>query len=133
HLSVQRRAKPSGEAAFARTRRADEHDQQRTRHRASVAFACWRIMPRVSAFRTLWAALVGLYEETLVLLVGNIAALALNMPIGLVLFALIALASVGLGLPLIGSGEEGGATWLPVTIAWLLTVMPTPGNVALAG
>ena len=87
----------------------------------------------MAALRTLWAALVGLYEETLALLVGNIAALALNVPIGLVLFVLITLASVVLGLPLIGGGDEGGATWLPVTIAWLLTLMPTPGNVALAG
>ena len=41
------------------------------------------------AFRTLWAALAGLYEETLVLLICNLAALVLNLPIGLLLFALI--------------------------------------------
>jgi hypothetical protein len=87
----------------------------------------------MSAFRTLWTAIVGLYEETLVLLVGNLAAVALNLPIGLVLFALLTVVSVGLGLPLLGSGDEGNSTWLLVSIAWLLTLMPTPGNVALAG
>jgi hypothetical protein len=88
----------------------------------------------MAAFRTLWAALVGLYEETLVLLLGNLAAVALNVPIGLVLFVLVTVGSVMLGVPLIGSGEEEGSpTWLLVVIAWLITLMPTPGNVALAG
>jgi uncharacterized membrane protein YesL len=87
----------------------------------------------MAAFRTLWAAIVGLYEETLVLLVGNVAALALNLPIGLLLFLLIALASTVLGLPLAGTDDESSTTWLLVTIAWLLTLMPTPGNIALAG
>lgn len=86
----------------------------------------------MAALRTLWAALVGLYEETLVLLLGNVSALALNLPIGLLLFALITLASIGLGLPIIAVGDDGSSTWLLVTIAWLLTLMPTPGNVALA-
>jgi hypothetical protein len=133
HLSVQRCAKPLGQTALPRTWRSDEHDQQRARHRASVAFAGWRIMPRVSAFRTLWAALVGLYEETLVLLVGNLAALALNLPIGLLLFVLITLASTVLGLPLVGGGDDSSPSWLLVVIAWLMTLMPTPGNIALAG
>jgi uncharacterized membrane protein YesL len=87
----------------------------------------------MSAFRTVWAALVGLYEETLVLLAGNVAALALNLPIGLLVFVLVTLASVFFGLPMVGGGEEGNPSWLLVTIAWLMTVMPTPGNVALAG
>jgi uncharacterized membrane protein YesL len=87
----------------------------------------------MTAFRTVWVAIVGLYEETLVLLVGNVAALALNLPIGLLLFLLIALATIVLGLPVVGTADEGSSTWLLVTIAWLLTLMPTPGNVALAG
>ncbi|MCA1646432.1 MAG: hypothetical protein LC797_13570 [Chloroflexi bacterium] len=87
----------------------------------------------MAALRTLWAALVGLYEETLAMLVGNLAALALNLPIGLFLFVLITLVSTVLSLPLMGGDDGGSPTWLLVTIAWLMTLMPTPGNVALAG
>jgi len=87
----------------------------------------------MSAFRTVWAALVGLYEETLVLLVGNVAALALNLPIGLLVFVLITLASIFFGLPIVGTAEDASPSWLLVTIAWLMTLMPTPGNIALAG
>src|ERR1041385_2655291 len=79
----------------------------------------------MAGFRTLWAALVSLYEETLVLILGNMAALALNVPIGLALFLI--------GLPFAGPTEAGGSQWLLVTIAWLLPFLPTPGNVALAG
>ncbi len=77
--------------------------------------------------------MVGLYEETLVLLIGNVAAVALNVPVGLLLFVLITLVGSVLGVPILGSGEEGSTTWLLVTIAWLLMLMPTPGNFALAG
>jgi uncharacterized membrane protein YesL len=87
----------------------------------------------MSAFRTVWAALVGLYEETLVLLVGNLAALGLNLPIGLLVFVLITLASIFFGIPIVGTGEDASPSWLLVAIAWLMTLMPTPGNVALAG
>jgi uncharacterized membrane protein YesL len=78
----------------------------------------------MAAFRTLWTALVSFYEETFVLVTGNLAALALNLPIGLALFAI--------ALPFVG-GEESSPQWLAVTIAWLLPFLPTPGNVALAG
>jgi uncharacterized membrane protein YesL len=87
----------------------------------------------MSAFRTVWRALVGLYEETLVLLVGNVAALALNLPIGLVVFLIATLVSVFFGIPIVAEGEEASPSWLLVAIAWLTTFMPTPGNVALAG
>src|SRR5690349_6057122 len=89
----------------------------------------------MAAFRTLWVALVGLYEETLVLLGGNLAATALNLPLGLALFLLTTLAATVFGLPLSGNGDEssGGAQWLLVLIAWLLPFLPTPGNVGLAG
>jgi uncharacterized membrane protein YesL len=79
----------------------------------------------MAALRTLWKALVGLYEETLVLVLGNLAALALNLPIGLLLFVLV--------VPFAGNEDGGGAQSLLVTIAWLLLFLPTPGNVALSG
>ena len=87
----------------------------------------------MSAFRTVWAALVGLYEETLVLLLGNVVALALNLPIGLLVFVLLTLASIFFGVPIVGRAEDASPSWLLVAIAWLMTLMPTPGNVALAG
>jgi uncharacterized membrane protein YesL len=79
----------------------------------------------MAGLRTLWKALVGLYEETLVLVLGNLAALALNLPLGLALFLI--------GLPFAGTGDGGIAQWLLVTIAWMLLFLPTPGNVALSG
>jgi uncharacterized membrane protein YesL len=82
-------------------------------------------MGRMAALRTLWASIVGIYDETLVLVLGNVAALALNLPIGLALFLL--------GLPFVASADEGGSQGLLVTIAWLLPFLPTPGNVALGG
>ncbi len=78
----------------------------------------------MTAFRTLWTALVSLYEETLVLLAGNFAALSLNLPIGLLLFLL--------ALPFTAA-DETAAQWLGAIIAWLIPFLPTPGNVALAG
>jgi uncharacterized membrane protein YesL len=79
----------------------------------------------MAALRTLWKALVSLYEETLVLVFGNVTALALNLPVGLALFLI--------GLPFAGTGDGGIAQWLLVTIAWMMIFMPTPGNVALSG
>ncbi|MGI9149533.1 MAG: hypothetical protein ACR2IK_23785 [Chloroflexota bacterium] len=79
----------------------------------------------MAALRTLWKALVSLYEETLALVLGNLAALALNVPVGLALLLV--------GLPFTGSSDGGGAQWLLVTIAWMLLFVPTPGNVALSG
>jgi uncharacterized membrane protein YesL len=77
----------------------------------------------MAAFRTLWTALVSFYEETFVLVSGNLAALVFNLPLGLALFVI--------ALPFVGS-EEGSAQWLAVNIAWLVPFLPTPGNVALA-
>lgn len=89
----------------------------------------------MAAFRTLWVALVGLYEETLVLLAANLAATALNLPLGLALFLVATLAATVFALPVGGSGDDsgGGSQWLLVLIAWLLPFLPTPGNVGLAG
>jgi uncharacterized membrane protein YesL len=79
----------------------------------------------MAALRTVWTTLVGLYEETLVLVGGNLAAVALNLPIGLVLFAF--------GLLVVPSGGDSSDTqWLIAIIAWLIPFLPTPGNVALA-
>ena len=82
-------------------------------------------MARMAALRTLWVALVSFYEETLILVFGNFAAIGLNLPIGLVLFLAI--------LPFLDASDELQAQWLAVIIAWLVPFLPTPGNVALAG
>src|SRR3982074_142714 len=79
----------------------------------------------MASLSTLWKALVGLYEETLVLVLGNLAALALNLPLGLILFLI--------GLPFTGTEEGGIAQWLLGTIAWMMLFLPTPGHVALSG
>src|ERR1700736_5270770 len=78
----------------------------------------------MAALRTLWKALLGLYEETLVLVLGNLAAVALNLPLGLALFLV--------ALPFAGA-DNGGAQWFLVAIAWMLLFLPTPGNVAAGG
>ena len=76
----------------------------------------------MAAFRTLWTALVGLYEETLVLLAGNLAAVGLNLPIGIILL-LVALPFT----------DQSSTQWLIAVVAWGLVFLPTPGNVGLAG
>ena len=84
-------------------------------------------MGAMAAFRTLWRALVSLYEDTLVLVTGNIAAFGLNLPIGLLLFVLV--------LPFVAVNPEDDQAiqLIAATIAWLIPFVPTPGNVALAG
>jgi hypothetical protein len=86
----------------------------------------WAIMAPMAAFRTLWAALVGLYEETLVLLGANVAAIALNAPI------VVLLVLVGVVLGLVFTDDQFDPLFLYVVGA-LMVFMPTPGNVALAG
>lgn len=83
-------------------------------------------MAPMAALRTLWTALVSLYEETLVLLAGNISALALNAP----LFGLIVVLGVPTGL--VFNADQFNAGFLFV-LGSVMTFMPTPGNVALAG
>jgi uncharacterized membrane protein YesL len=78
----------------------------------------------MAALRTLWRALVSIYEETLTLVGANLAWVALNVPVVLVLAAI--------GLPILGSGEEGGQ-WLLAVIAWLLLLLPTPASIGLGG
>ncbi len=82
-------------------------------------------MAAMAALRTLWTALVGFYEETLVLVAGNLAAVALNVPIALVL--------VGIGLLVAPGGDAPTLQWLIALTAWLLVFLPTPGNIALGG
>src|SRR5215211_2319597 len=79
----------------------------------------------MAAFRTLWTALVSFYEETLVLVTGNGAAIALNLPIGLALYLI--------AIPFLDQQNETAGQWLAAVIAWLLPILPTPANVALAG
>jgi uncharacterized membrane protein YesL len=81
-------------------------------------------MGRMAAPRALWLALVTLYEETLTLLVGNLAWLGLNLPLYIVLVFLI--------LPFSGPEDAGGPQAMLVLVAWLLLFMPSPGGAGLA-
>lgn len=77
----------------------------------------------MAALRTLWAAVISLYDETLTLVAANLAWVVLNVPVVLVLLAL--------GLLLPGAADAGGAQTLLIVIAWLLLLLPTPASVAL--
>ena len=79
----------------------------------------------MTALRALWMALVGLYEDTLVLVAANVAAFALNLVIGLVVLV------VALLFPAVQ--DDVARQWLIGTILWLVLYLPTPGNVALGG
>ena len=83
-------------------------------------------MAAMAAFRTLWAALVGLYDETLVLLAGNIAAVILNLPIAVLVLLL------GLPTGLVWTNDGFNVLFLTV-LGTVGTLLPTPGNVGLAG
>ena len=88
----------------------------------------------MSAIRTVWMALVSFYEETFVLVTGNLAALVLNVPIAALLLLVASWLLLVLGVPLAGDGENAlGLQWELLVIAWLLPLLPTPGNVALGG
>jgi uncharacterized membrane protein YesL len=79
----------------------------------------------MAAPRTLWLALVGLYEETATLVLGNLAWVATNLPLFLVLAAFL--------VPFAGSVPgASGPEWILVLIAWLLLFLPSPSSVALA-
>jgi uncharacterized membrane protein YesL len=82
-------------------------------------------MAAMAGFRTVWAAVVGMYEDTLVLVGGNLAAVALNLPLAL-LVLLVA-------LPFAWNADQPGIQWIIAAIAWFMAFLPTPGNVALAG
>jgi len=79
----------------------------------------------MTALRTLWMALVGLYEDTLVLVAANVAAFALNLVIGLVVVV------VALVFPVVQ--DDVARQWLIGIVLWMLWYVPTPGNLALGG
>ncbi len=78
----------------------------------------------MAAFRTLWTALIGLYEETLILVGGNLASVALNLPIGVLLFLV--------GLALQPDAGQANSAFVVLVVGALVPFLPTPGNIALA-
>src|SRR5262245_7145223 len=78
----------------------------------------------MAAPRALWLALVGLYEETAVLVVSNLAWVLTNLPLFLVLALIM--------LPFAGVVPGGGPEWVLVLLGWLLLFMPHPAGIALA-
>ena len=78
------------------------------------------------ALRVLWHALVGLYDEMITLVLGNLLWVCLNLPVYLLLLAV--------GVPFLGGGvPESGPGWLLLLPAWLLILLPTPAGIALGG
>lgn len=86
----------------------------------------------MAAFRTLWTAFVGLYEDSLPLLGGNVAALVVNVPVGIVLFGLALPFAIASGDPASDAGAVNPIPWLIALIALAVLFLPTPGNLALA-
>jgi hypothetical protein len=79
----------------------------------------------MAAPRTLWLALVGFYDETATLVLGNLAWLLASLPLFVLLSAvLVPFADSVPGAP----GPEG----VLVLVAWLLLFLPSPASVALA-
>lgn len=88
----------------------------------------------MAAFRTLWMAFVGLYDDSLPLLGGNLAALAANLPLGMTLFAVALPFATATATGDQASNGEAVNTipWLIALIALAVLFLPTPGNLALA-
>jgi uncharacterized membrane protein YesL len=78
----------------------------------------------MAAPRTLWLALISLYEDTATLVLGNLAWVVSNVP----LFLVLALILVPFGTSVPGAS---GPEWVLVLIAWILLFLPSPANVAL--
>jgi uncharacterized membrane protein YesL len=79
----------------------------------------------MAAPRTLWLALVGLYDETATLVLGNLCWVVANLPLFLVLSAIL--------VPFAQSVPgASGPEWVLVLIAWLLLFLPSPSSMALA-
>lgn len=81
-------------------------------------------MGPMAAPRTLWLALVGLYEDTAALVLGNLAWIVANLP----LFLVLAIVLVPFANSIPGTA---GPEWVLVLIAWALLFLPTPANLAL--
>ena len=81
----------------------------------------------LDALRVLWAALVGLYDEALVLVRGNLLWFVLSIPLYAVTVALlIPISAVGFG------AERAAAPLWPFVVAGLLlVVLPSPGLTGL--
>jgi uncharacterized membrane protein YesL len=73
-----------------------------------------------------------LYEDSLPLLGGNLAALAGNLPVGIILFALALPFATATGDPASDAGAVNPIPWLIAVIALAVLFLPTPGNLALA-
>lgn len=86
----------------------------------------------MAAFRTLWTAFVGLYEDSLPLLGGNLAALVANLPIGLALLAATLPFATADAHPGSGAETTNPIPWLIAFAALAVLFLPTPGNLALA-
>jgi len=79
----------------------------------------------MAAPRTLWLALVGLYEETATLVLANLAWILTNLPLLLVLSLIL--------VPFANTiSDTTGPEWILVLIAWAILFIPTPGGTALA-
>ena len=81
----------------------------------------------LDAFRVLWAALVGLYDEALVLIRGNLFWLMLAIPL------YVATAALLLPIALMGAGSDSGSAlaWPFLLPAPLLVMLPSPGSIGL--
>jgi uncharacterized membrane protein YesL len=75
----------------------------------------------------LWAATVGLFDETSVLVRGNLAWVALTLPLYLVVLLILLPFAAGAG-----DSETNAPGWPFVVSAWLVAIMPTPGGYGLA-
>jgi len=78
----------------------------------------------MAAPRALWLALVGLYEETAILVASNLAWVLTS----LLLFLVLALIT----LPFAGVVPGGGPEWVLAMLGWILLFMPHPPGIALA-
>ena len=78
----------------------------------------------MAALRMLWLGLLGLYEETAVLVGANLGWIAVNLPLYVVLAAI--------AIPFAGFLPTSGPEWVLALLAWVLLFLPSPASVALA-
>lgn len=80
-----------------------------------------------AAPRVLWSALVGLWDETIILIGANLIWTALAIPLYLAMF--VALGAFGALAG--GAGDAGWLGWAAVVPALLLPQLPSPGSIGL--